>query len=259
VEKPMTAPKVDANGVIERLSGARVAGPSGLAFDADGTLWAGDVGEDVFEFACAEKLLTDAPLAELVRVARAHGVSDAGTSSDVAQSLYQGYRRGVVNELSMCEIMTWSYAGLTNEELRSIAQAALTRRGLVDRARRVLAPVFDFARREALRVVVISASPKVIVTEALRIAEIRVDDLAAARPALNADLISPALDGKVPYGPEKPVAGKRLLAGHDWLGSFGDNGFDVEMLIAARIGVAVHPKPALIARLGELSNVVVVE
>jgi phosphoserine phosphatase len=41
------------------------------------------------------------------------------------------------------------------------------------------------------------------------------------------------------------------------LASFGDNVFDVEMLCAARLGVAVNPRPELRMRLVELPGVVV--
>ncbi len=255
----MTVEQVDANGVIARLERARVDGPAGLAFDADGTLWAGDVGEDVFETACASGFICEDARSGLEGVCVAHGLATGGSPSELAHRIYAGYRRGEVDELLTCEVMTWSYAGHSLDALVAFAQQALTERKLVDRVRRVLEPVFEFATRAGLRVVVVSASPEVIVKEALGIAGLTVAGLKGARPALDATTIAPRLVGRVPYGPEKPVVGRELLSGHDWLGSFGDNAFDVEMLKAARIGVAVHPKPALRARLGEVSNVVVLE
>lgn len=259
VAQPMSPTRVRASDVIERLRRARVEGPAGLAFDADGTLWSGDVGEDVFELACRDGLLHDAPLEGLARIARAHGLSTDGTSSEVAERLYAAYRRGVLDELLTCELMTWSYAGWSTSELRDFAHRALTERKLEDRVRHALAPVFEFAESEGLRVIVISASPHVIVMEALRIAEVQVTDVAAARPAIVDGRILPALAAKVPYGPQKPLEGARLLGSHDWLGSFGDNVFDVDMLRAARVGIAVFPKPALVARLAELENTVVLD
>jgi phosphoserine phosphatase len=255
----MSPPRVRASDVIERLRRARVEGPAGLAFDADGTLWSGDVGEDVFELACRDGLLRDAPVEGLSRVAHAHGLSVDGTASELAERLYAAYRRGALAELLTCELMTWSYAGWSTGELRDWARRALTERNLQDRVRHVLAPVFEFAESEGLRVIVVSASPEVIVMEALRIAEIRVTEVAAARPEIRDDRIQPALAAPVPYGPQKPVEGARLLGPCDWLGSFGDNVFDVDMLRAARVGVAVFPKPALVARLGELANTVVLD
>lgn len=259
MEKPLTGEQVDGAAVIDRLEAARIRGPSGLAFDADGTLWSGDVGEDVFEWACGHELLRGEGEDALVRVATLHGVSADGTPSRIASSLYAGYRSGRVPELTMCEIMAWCYAGFSDGELRETARQAFSERQLADRRRGVLVPIFDWAKRGEVRVVVVSASPFPIVEEGLRVIGVEVAGLAAARAAMNGDRIRPAIAEPVPYADQKPLAGKRLLAGHDWLGSFGDNAFDVDMLRAARVGVAVCPKPALAARLHELTNTVVLE
>jgi phosphoserine phosphatase len=159
----------------------------------------------------------------------------------------------------MCEIMTWSYAGFTVDEFADLTRRVLARKNLSDRVRRILRPVFEFAASEGLRVIVVSASPEIIVTEGLRMAGIEVAELGGARATMEGATIQPRLAGRVPYGPEKTTVGKRLLASSQWLASFGDNVFDVDMLKAARIGVAVCPKPALAARLGDLSNTVVLE
>jgi phosphoserine phosphatase len=259
VDDAMTTEHADPARVIALLEQARQPGASGLTFDADGTLWSGDVGEDVFDSACEEGLLREEARPGLVAVAEAHALPTAGTPSELARAIHQAYRRGLVDELLTCEVMTWGYAGLTTTELVDFARHALTRKGLAARLHAVLAPMFDFARREGLRVIVVSASPALVVAEGLRLASIEVDELAGAPSAVEGGRIVPGLAGRVPYGPEKVIVGKRLLTGHDWLGTFGDNAFDAEMLRAARIGVAVHPKPALRARLAELPNTVVLE
>jgi phosphoserine phosphatase len=97
------------------------------------------------------------------------------------------------------------------------------------------------------------------VEEALRVVGIDVSGLAAARARTEAGRILPAMAEPVPYGAAKGTYGKQLLSGHDWLGSFGDNAFDVDMLRAARVGVAVCPKPVLVSRLHELPNTIVLE
>ncbi|HVW24166.1 MAG TPA: haloacid dehalogenase-like hydrolase [Polyangiaceae bacterium] len=251
--------RVDGPGAVDRLARARVPDPSGIAFDADGTLWAGDVGEDVFETACEAGFLREEARTSLESVCASHGLSTSGSPSELAQRIYGAYRAGRVAELLTCEVMTWAYAGHSVDALVRFAEDALSARKLKGRVRRALEPVFEYAAREGIRTVVVSASPEVIVAKALAMAGIRVAALKGAWSVVNDGVIEPRLAGRVPYGPQKPVAGRELLAGCDWLGSFGDNAFDVEMLKAARIGVAVHPKPALVARLGELSNVVVLE
>jgi hypothetical protein len=47
-------------------------------------------------------------------------------------------------------------------------------------------------------------------------------------------------------------AARACIGGRSWLASFGDSAFDLEMLLAARVAVAVAPKPELRAKLGEL-------
>jgi phosphatidylglycerophosphatase C len=251
--------RADANAVIERLERARVEGPSGLAFDADGTLWSGDVGEDVFLYACDNGLLRDDATEALRSVARAHGVGDEGSPSALARAVFEGYRRGVVSELIACETMSWCYAGHTPEELTEIARQAFGVRDLRTRVRRLLEPIFAFGRHEGLHRIVVSASPMIVVEEALRFSGIDIDEVAGAEPVLVDGRVGSSMRKPIPYGAQKPTAGRLLLGSRDWLGSFGDNGFDVEMLKAARIGVAVCPKPALITRLSELTNTVVLE
>lgn len=251
--------RVGPDEVIEWLERARSHGPSAMAFDADGTLWSGDVGEDVFEFAYENGLVREAARAELEHLASAHGVRTAGTPSDLARELHAAYRRGNVDERLTCEIMTWSYAGFTLEELRAMARSAFDRRGLAARVRAALAPIRTWAEREGVRVIVISASPAAVVTEALDFAGIPVFGVAGAVPEMDGDRILPRMAAPVPYAAHKRTAGLPLIGAHDWLASFGDNSFDVDLLRAARVRVAVFPKPALLERLGEIEDALVLE
>jgi phosphoserine phosphatase len=258
VEVPVTL-RVGTEELVRYLEQKREPGPSGLAFDADGTLWSGDVGEDVFHFACENGLIRKEALDELARVAREHGVAEGKTPSDLAREIHVAYRLGKVDERLTCEVMTWSYAGFSPEELRLVAREAFSSRGLAGRVREILAPVQDWARREALRIIVVSASPRAIVDEALKHIGFDVFDIAGAEPVVADGRIAARMAGPVPYGADKRAAGLALLTGHDWLASFGDNSFDVELLRAARVGVAVCPKPGLRARLNEIDGVLVVE
>jgi len=259
VEQPVTSEPRTVTALLDRLSSARSSEPAGIAFDADGTLWSGDVGEDVFETTTERGLLREDARAELAATARRFGVPMDGGPSEIAGRLYAAYRAGTVPELVMCEVMTWAYAGFGVDELRERARETFSDRKLGARVRAFLGPIFDWARTEDVRVVVVSASPRLIVAEALSATGIAVDDLAGAVALEDAGTIRPGLLGKVPYAGEKRVAGERLLAGRQWLASFGDNAFDVEMLRRATVGVAVHPKPALRARLADIDGVWLLE
>lgn len=255
----MTGKRVDIRRVIELLEHSREPGSIGLAFDADGTLWSGDIGEDVFEYATAHELLRTDPLDALCRVAEAHGLDTHGSSSQIAASIYAAYRRGVVDERKTCEVMTWAYAGFSAGELTEMAELAFRSGALRSRVRHMLDPVFQWARDERARVIVISASPHIVVEAGLRHTEISVECIVAGHALMREGLLAPQMAAPLPYGQDKRSAGERALEGTMWLASFGDNAFDTEMLRAARVGVAVCPKPALIERLRELPNTVVLD
>jgi phosphoserine phosphatase len=256
---PMTR-RIDPADLVEHLARTRRPGPTAMAFDADGTLWSGDVGEDVFEFAYEHGLFRDEARDGLTRVARDHELLIAdGTVSDLARRIYSAYRAGSVGDRLICEVMTWAYAGFTLDELRNIARQSFAAQNLAQRLRPALTPVLDWARRESIRVIVVSASPREVVVEALGFVGLEVHAIAGALPKMENGRIAPAMSGEVPFAADKCKAGLPLLAGHDWLASFGDNSFDVDLLKAARVSVAVCPKPALAARLDELDGAFVLD
>lgn len=230
-----------------------------LAFDGDGTLWAGDVGEDVFNYATLRELLRDEARDALALEARGHGIDESGSPSVLARRLFDAYIAGKYPERSVCAAMTWCYAGFTRGELAELIERAFEEKQLASRVTRELEPVFEFARSAGLRTVLVSASPEPVVELAARLWGIGPGDVAAARPACEGTRILPRLEQPVPYAEAKLSALSALVPNAELLASFGDNIFDAELLGAARLGVAVRPKPALEARLHELPGVVRLE
>ncbi len=252
----VTLPAVDTNALIATLERARVPGESALVFDGDGTLWAGDVSEDTFHYAITRGLLRQDARAALEADARAHGLKPAGTASEIAGASFEAYRAGRYPERDVCAMMTWCYAGFTATELAELARAAFAESGLASRLNRALEPVVEWARVSGLRVVIVSASPRGIVEEAGALWSFSPGDIAASTPAMGAARIAPRLAGDVPYAEHKIPAARSVIDRADWLASFGDNLFDEAMLLEARVGVAVRPKPALRARLPGLPGIV---
>jgi phosphatidylglycerophosphatase C len=246
-----------ASELILELDSLRLANePTAIVFDADGTLWAGDVGEDVFHFATARGLLREEARAELDRNAKRHSIASAADPNRTALSMFKAYLDGKYPELEICEMMTWCYAGFALEELSELVREALLATKLRERVRRELEPMLEYARTRGIRSTVVSASPSPIVAAAAGLLGFAAADVAASQPKIASGRILPELDGHVPYAKTKCDAARGLFGSSDWLASFGDNVFDIDMLCAARIGVAVHPKPALLARLPELASVV---
>ena len=252
----MTARCVSPEELIRELEQRlRPGRQSALAFDADGTLWSGDVGDDVFRFAVAHGRLREAARPALEKQAEARGFERFADVNATAKLLFDAYIAGRYPEREMCELMTWCYAGHTVTEMQELVRQALEATHHAQRLHTELEPVLRFARGRGLRVVVISASPRITVEVAAGAWGIDPKDIVASTARVDAGTIAPEMSGALPYAHQKSVAGRSLLGQAHWLASFGDNGFDVEMMQEAELGVAVRPKPALCARLQEIPGV----
>lgn len=225
-----------------------------VAFDGDGTLWSGDVGEDLFHAALRESFLREEALSSLRAEAERHGVAlgEAGDANAVARVLFEAYLAGAYPERDTCAMMTWCYAGRSLTELAAFAAAVLHAEGLSRRLSPELQPILEWCDRARVRRVLVSASPRVIVEQAGALRGFLPVDIAAATPLTEAGRIRPRLDGFVPYAEAKLSAGRGLFGRARWLAAFGDNVFDIEMLTTAEIGVAVRPKPKLEQQLAAL-------
>ncbi|HKO49993.1 MAG TPA: HAD family hydrolase [Polyangiaceae bacterium] len=241
--------------VLELESRLRADRPSALAFDADGTLWSGDVGDDVFRFAVEHGRLREAARAEIDRQARSRGFECFRDVNATAKQLFDAYLAGRFPEREICELMTWCFAGHTVPEMLDLAGEALAVSGHAQRLNEELRPILNFARSNGLRTIVISASPRITVELAASAWGFSAQDIAASTPRIVSGVIAPEMASALPYGSGKCVAGRALLGTSHWLGAFGDNVFDLEMLLEAELGVAVRPKPALRARLAEIPGV----
>lgn len=250
--------RVTAAELVTRLDRLRRGrSPAVLAFDGDGTLWQGDVAEDVFHWSIERELLLKEPAERLREVARAHDLDLDGGSNELAAGMFAAYLSGRFPERTVCEIMAWCFAGFASDDLRRLTRQALDDAGLDARVNRSLSPLFDWARNQGVRVVIISASPRFVVEEAARRWDVPPADIAATTVAMESGRLLARLSSPVPYGPSKVQFGRELFSDAAWLASFGDSGFDLDMLGAAELAVAVRPKPSLLEALGALRRAVV--
>ncbi len=65
-----------------------------VATDGDGTLWTGDVGEDLFHGLLQSGRVAVAALEGMRLEARDHHLSDAGSGPDIARRIYSAYLAG---------------------------------------------------------------------------------------------------------------------------------------------------------------------
>ena len=249
-------------GVVRRLAAARAALPreedAVLAFDADGTLWAGDVGNDLFETLIEEQAVREEARAALIVEAHAAGSKADGSTAAIAQGLYAALAAGTYDEARAFAMMAWVFAGFSLDEARLFARRAVEARGLEARLHRFLSPVFTWAEAEKVPVWVVSASPRWIVEIGVALLGIPAGRVVAMTPRMQDGRIAAELDGRPIYGDHKPLALREACPGATLLGAFGDSSYDVPMLAASRVPVAVRPKKGLLARAAEVPSLVVV-
>jgi len=253
---------VDVESIIERLDSvlsAHAHQSCVVTFDGDGTLWSGDVGEDVFLEAIANQMLSESARPALLECSEMYRVVAEGSPSDIARSIFQAYRASAFPESVVCEVMTWCYAGINVADLARFTHRILAERGLALRYNQKLLRILGFLRERGTRSVVISASPEFIVRQAALPLGFEAADIVAAEPLLVADRIQPGMKCPAPYAQHKVAAGRRLFGPAYWAGCFGDNVFDTDMLRAAEVAVAVSPKPALRESLNLVPGIVVLE
>lgn len=252
---------VSVNEVTLAIDEARAREPGGaIAFDGDGTLWSGDVGEDFFA-ALLERGVHDAAREALAREAAAEGLDASGAAREIARRIHQAYLVGTFPEERVCEVMTWAAAGLTRAELDGLSARVVETTGLRDRLHAEAIRIVEHALRVGIDVLIVSASPRAIVEQAARVVGIDLANAMAAREAYDAGgIVRSAVERPIPYGPGKVTRlRERLGAGRALYAAFGDNAFDVPMLREAQQPVAIRPKARLVERAAEVPALVVLE
>ena len=247
--------------VIERIETLNAAEPGGaIAFDGDGTLWSGDIGEDLFYALIEENEIRPEAIKALAEEARAANLRTDGSGADLARRIEEAHHQGVFPEERLFEIMTWLMAGQSADDANAYADRLLERVGLMDRLHPEAIAIVRWAQKNGVSVFLVSASPRIIVHQAAKRVGIDLEHVASATDQRTAEgLILPAVDRPIPYGPGKVRRLREKLGDRTLYAAFGDNAFDLAMLAEARIPVAVRPKPRLSERASELPGLVVLD
>ncbi|MCE9668496.1 haloacid dehalogenase-like hydrolase [Myxococcus stipitatus] len=243
---------------LERIARELEHTPGGmLAFDGDGTLWSGDVGDDLFMSVTERDGVREPALARLRHMAPLHGVpvEPGDTGAALARRLFSAFREGRVPERDICEMATWLFAGWEVEAARAFARGVVESHRVGDRVHPEVWRVLEWARAHDIPCYVVSASPRAVVEAAARVVGFPPENVVASTPqddgvTVLADVVPP-----IPYGPGK-VACLRARTARPLYAAFGDNVFDLELLAASRVPVAVRPKPRLVERASSLPALV---
>jgi phosphoserine phosphatase len=197
--------------------------PRIAAFDCDGTLWSGDVGEDFFEWELQENLVSG----EIARSMRAR---------------FTDYKAGNVEQEAMCGEMATMHRGLAES---TVLQAA-TR--FFDQF--YPAKIFPEMRELVSRlqaggceVWAVSSSNAWLIQAGMRHFEIPNHRILAASVEIENGIVTDRLI-RTPSGPGKTKA-LREVAGKDPDAAFGNSRWDADMLAASRHPFAINPNPDL--------------
>lgn len=243
--------------VVRRIALAREeAGGGAIAFDGDGTLWHGDVGDDFFRGFLASKRGATLALDPMRALARDFGIESHGNVEALAQRLFEGYLAGTVSEERVCEMVAYSCAGWTRDEAAALARDVVARSGLLARVQSESAYVLAWAKGAGVDVFLVSASPRPIVEEAARALGLDETRVVAATPLYEGSTVLAAVDLPIPYGEGKVTRLRERLGARPLYAAFGDNVFDIPLLRAATIPIAVRPKPRLVAKAQDVAGLV---
>jgi phosphatidylglycerophosphatase C len=227
-----------------------------VATDADGTLWSGDVGIDVFEALVSERAIRHEALDALAAEARAFGVDGSTDPNQLASRLNDACLKGVYPEQRAYEMMAWVFAGFTDNEVRGLADKVLTARALGARLHPEMTRLVLWALNSGACLRVVSASPLQVVQQSVARIGIAADCVIAATAACENAKIQPRMAEPIPFGLGKVRALQRATPGATLVAAFGDNSFDVEMMKQSAVAIAVRPKPRLLERASELPDLI---
>ncbi|MBL8683296.1 MAG: haloacid dehalogenase-like hydrolase [Myxococcales bacterium] len=244
---------ISVDAVLEGLS--RAPSNAVVAFDCDGTLWSGDVGEDWFvaliEREGLAKSASDAMRAE----AMAHGIPvDSLTDRAVAEAMLAAANEHRYDEKRLYEMMAWAGAGRSEAEVAKIIDAMLGRVGLPSRLYEETLAILRAARADGRAVVAVSASPRAVIEACLAHLGVEASAVCAATQAIDRGVLLPSLSAPMPYAHGKVLGLRAIIGDAPVAVALGDSAFDLEMLALATQPLAVRPKPALRERGASLAT-----
>ena len=198
---------------------ARVA-----AFDCDGTLWSGDVGERFFDWELREGNVVSTALDLPMR------------------ERYAAYKRGEVDETTMCGEMVTMHQGISEQNLMEAAARFFEKFFLTQ----IFSEMRELVRRlqeNGCAVWAVSSSNEWVIRAGMKYFGIPESRILAAKVEYDEGRASDRLI-RVPSGAGKPEALREVVKREIDV-AFGNARWDTEMLAMAKHAVAVNPNPDL--------------
>jgi HAD superfamily phosphoserine phosphatase-like hydrolase len=198
--------------------------PRVAAFDCDGTLWAGDLGERFFDWALRQGDVVSADLDRPMR------------------DRYAAYKRGEVDETAMCGEMVTMHRGISEERLLSAA-TRFFEDFFVEQIFPEMRELVRRLREAGCEVWAVSSSNEWVIRAGMKYFGIPESHILAAKVQLDRGIATNRLI-RVPSGSGKPEALREMVRKEIDV-AFGNSRWDTEMLAMAKHAVAVNPNPDL--------------
>ncbi|MGA8272345.1 MAG: HAD-IB family phosphatase [Candidatus Sulfotelmatobacter sp.] len=198
--------------------------PQVAAFDCDGTLWSGDAGERFFDWELRQGDIVDAALDRPMR------------------ERYAAYRRGEVDETTMCGEMVTMHRGITEQRIMEAAVRFFDEIFV----EQIFPEMRELVRRlheNGCEIWAVSSSNEWVIRAGMKHFGIPENGILAAEVEVEGGIISDRLI-RVPSGEGKPKA-LREVVGKEIDVTFGNSRWDTEMLAMAKYAIAVNPNPDL--------------
>lgn len=198
--------------------------PRVAAFDCDGTLWSGDAGERFFDWELRQGNV----------VARALDVP--------MRRRYAAYRRGEVDETTMCGEMVTMHKGI-EESLLLRAAGRFFDELFVPQVFPEMRELVRRLHERGCEVWAVSSSNEWVIRAGMRHFGIPANRILAAKVELDGLLATDRLI-RIPSGSGKREALREVVK-KEIDAAFGNSRWDTEMLAMAKHAVAVNPNPDL--------------
>ena len=242
---------------IEQVARDLPESPRGVvATDGDGTLWSGDVGEDLFEAFVEHARVEPAAHEAMVRAATSFGIDEGGTGAMVARRIWDAYHKGSLPEEPVFELMAWCFASWSRADVNAFARDVVVSAGVAARLHPEVADVLAAVRAANIEIFLVSASPRPIIEAAGALVGIASERVVATTPRWDGEAMLADVERPIPYGAGKVHGLRARIGDRPLYAAFGDNAFDLMMLRDAKVPVAVRPKAKLRARAAEVESLV---
>jgi HAD superfamily phosphoserine phosphatase-like hydrolase len=194
------------------------------AFDCDGTLWAGDAGERFFDWELREGGIVSSALDKPMR------------------ARYADYKRGKVDETTMCGEMVTMHKGVAEAKLMNAATRFFDEFFVAQ----IFPEMRELVRRlqeNGCEVWAVSSSNEWVIRAAMKHFSIPENRILAAKVEVDDGNATDRLI-RTPSGPGKPQALREWVR-KEVDAAFGNSRWDAEMLAMAKHAFAINPNPDL--------------